>query len=86
MKEKPKKNKQYLIVWAVCFAIPVFIATLYIMYMVVIAYLFSTRTIHSSSSSFPYGIYFIPWAVAITTASLFGIIGWFVGKKFSKNK
>jgi len=84
--EKIKKSKHHLIIWAICFAVPVFIATLYIMYMVVLAYLFSTRSIHGSSSPFPTGIYIIPWVVAIIAAILFGLIGWFVGKKFSNKK
>ena len=83
---QPQKNNRHLIIWAISFAVPTFIATLYIMYMVVLAYLFSTRSIHGSTSSFPTGIYIIPWVVAILISSLFGLIGWFAGKKFSKKK
>lgn len=85
MNKTPPQNKKYLIIWMIAFAIPAFIVTVYLMHMVVLAYLFSTRPLHGAGF-FPYLIYAIPWIVAIVVALLFALVGRLIGLKMLKQQ
>ena len=84
-KEKPKKSKRHPIIWAICFAVPVFIATLYIMYAMTTAHLFSTPA-YSIYHPIYFEMYILPWVVAIISALPFALIGLALGKRFSKKR
>ncbi|NQV13488.1 MAG: hypothetical protein HQ530_04290, partial [Parcubacteria group bacterium] len=79
------KSKKCLAVWSVVFAVPVFIAVVYLMHVAVLAYLFATRPLHGAGS-FPYLIYAIPWVVATVIAFLFALLGWRIGWKMCQRQ
>ncbi|MBU1177885.1 hypothetical protein KJ903_01570 [Patescibacteria group bacterium] len=79
------KSKKCLAVWSVVFALPIFIAVVYLMHVVVLAYLFATRPLHGAGP-FPYMIYVIPWIVAAIIAFLFALLGWRIGWKMCRRQ
>ncbi|MFH2104779.1 MAG: sialidase family protein [Parcubacteria group bacterium] len=79
------KSKKCLAVWSFVFALPVFIAVVYLMHVAVLAYLFATRPLHGAGP-FPYIIYAIPWVVAAIIAFLFALLGWRIGRKMCQSQ